>query len=437
MGIESDRLVFDYLSRVGDLAQQQQLSSGARMRLVATLRGEIDRQRGTDGADSPASVRRILGRIGAPGELVSAAAESGDGTVSLPSPRTDGTAGAAGPREVPRARRGMLRKDVLRKGASRGAGKSTEPAPAQPGSTEPAPAQPGSAKPASAKPASAEPGSADPGPVSPEAGGAGAGGRGAESAGTGEPDRRAPLSDEPAPDWPAASAPHMAGLDQALSEEQSAWWLVEPGPFGEGGQGAPAVPGPMGPGTAVPGFVGGLESPELFGLPSARRPPGSRAPEEKEEPGPAAEGEEAAAAPVPVPPLRRRLRLRRPRRVVVDGGGAARPRLSHPLLLLAAALLVAGAVLGSWLALAGGWLLAYSSRKFSRAEAKWVAMGLPGVVVAGAFVWLWGRMDGRWGDPLAEGAVGDAMTDLWPVVVRVAAVASALYLVWRARRLPG
>nr|WP_238991979.1 hypothetical protein [Streptomyces sp. PAMC 26508] len=121
----------------------------------------------------------------------------------------------------------------------------------------------------------------------------------------------------------------------------------------------------------------------------------------------------------------------------MDTGAAARPRLSNPLLLLAAVLLVAGAVLGSWLALAGGWLLAYSSRKFSRAEAKWVAMGLPGVVVAGAFVWVWGRMDGRWGEPLAEGAVGDAMTEAWPVVVRVAAVASALYLVWRSRRLPG
>ncbi len=71
VGIESDQLVYDYLSRVGDLAQQQQLSPGARMRLVATLRGEIDRQRGTDGSDSPAVVRRILGRLGAPGELLS------------------------------------------------------------------------------------------------------------------------------------------------------------------------------------------------------------------------------------------------------------------------------------------------------------------------------------------------------------------------------
>ncbi|MFF3299078.1 hypothetical protein [Streptomyces sp. NPDC002908] len=378
MGIESDQLVFDYLSRVGDLAQQQQLSSGARMRLVATVRGEIDRQRGTDGSDSPAVVRRILGRLGAPDELVAAAAESGDGTVPLPSPRagagrarTEGTA----PGAVPRARRGLLRKDASRKGAS-------------PEAVDAEPESPG---------------------------------------------------EERAVDWPSAAAPHMAGLDQAPSGGEPEWWRIEPGPFGgEGGQGV------ANPGTAVPGFVGGLESPELFGMPAARRPPGPRVPAEEEGDGPGApEAKEAA----PARPgggdgakerPRRKLRLRRPGPAAAEGAeGAGRVRLSNPLLLLAAALLVAGAVFGSWLALAGGWLLAYSSRRFSRAEAKWVAMGLPGVVVAGAFVWLWGRMEGRWGAPLAADAMGDAMTEVWPVVVRVAAVAAALYLVWRSRRLAG
>ncbi|MFJ4838117.1 hypothetical protein [Streptomyces sp. NPDC088746] len=391
MGIESDQLVYDYLSRVGDLAQQQQLSSGARMRLVATLRGEIDRQRSTDGSDSPAVVRRILGRLGAPGELVAAAAESGDGAVPLPSPRADAAAGpardAAEPRGVPRARRSVLRKAATRKGAS---------------------------------PVREEPRTAA---ASPETG-------------LGEPDTAGRASGEPDPGWPSASAPHMAGLDQAPAAAEPEWWRIEPGPFGEGGQDGPGgqgVPGAMGPGTAVPGFVGGLESPELFGLPSAPRAPGPRAPAEAEEPEPAEAGKEAE----PPAPRRRKLRLRRVRRAAVDGGPAVRPRLSNPLLLLAAALLVAGAVTGSWLALAGGWLLAYSSRKFSRAEAKWVALGLPGVVVAGAFVWLWGRTDGRWGEPLAADAMGDAMTDVWPVVVRVAAVSSALYLVWRSRRLAG
>ncbi|MEU0146004.1 hypothetical protein ABZ119_08595 [Streptomyces sp. NPDC006288] len=376
MGIESDQLVYDFLSRVGDLAQQQQLPSGDRMRLVSTLRGEIDRQRVEGAADSPAAVRRILGRLGAPDELVASAAGSGDGTVPLPSPRAGAGVGDEKPREVPRARRGMLRKDAFRKGAS--------PAPEAPGQEEPEP------------------------PAAPAHGG--------------------PAPVAPVPGWPSAAAPHMAGLDRAPSGGEPEWWRIEPGPFGEG------VRAPVAPGTDVPGFVGGLEIPELFRPPEPAAPPDPDAPGAAKAAGTAKEGEPAPVAAVPAP--RRKLRLRR-RPVVVEADAARRPRLANPLLLLAAALLVAGAVLGSWLALAGGWLLAYSSRRISRAEAKWVALGLPGVVVAGAFVWLWGRMDGRWGTPIAEGAMGDAMTDVWPVVVRVAAVASALYLVWRARRLPG
>ncbi|MER7172307.1 hypothetical protein ABT367_12850, partial [Streptomyces mesophilus] len=93
MAIESDQLVFDYLSRVGDLAQQRQLSSNARMRLVTELRAEIEKRRGRAiGGESPASVRRMLDRIGAPEDLVDKAA-AGEGLdlppdVEMPSQRT-------------------------------------------------------------------------------------------------------------------------------------------------------------------------------------------------------------------------------------------------------------------------------------------------------------------------------------------------------------
>uniref|UniRef100_UPI000A7F9C8A HAAS signaling domain-containing protein n=1 Tax=Streptomyces atriruber TaxID=545121 RepID=UPI000A7F9C8A len=73
MGIESDQLVFDYLSRVGDLAQQRQLPSGDRMRLVSELRNRIDRGRDKAVGDNPAAVRRILARLGTPEEVVEAA----------------------------------------------------------------------------------------------------------------------------------------------------------------------------------------------------------------------------------------------------------------------------------------------------------------------------------------------------------------------------
>ena len=83
MAIESDQLVFDYLSRIGDLAQQRQLPSKTRMRLVAELRTEIDRRRATvtggkTPGDSPAGVRRILDRLGTPEEVVDRAADASD-----------------------------------------------------------------------------------------------------------------------------------------------------------------------------------------------------------------------------------------------------------------------------------------------------------------------------------------------------------------------
>jgi hypothetical protein len=73
VGIESDRLVYDYLSRVGDVAQQRQLPSATRMRLVTELRGEIDRRRARAMGDSPTTVRRILDRLGSPDAVVAAA----------------------------------------------------------------------------------------------------------------------------------------------------------------------------------------------------------------------------------------------------------------------------------------------------------------------------------------------------------------------------
>jgi hypothetical protein len=43
-------------------------------------------------------------------------------------------------------------------------------------------------------------------------------------------------------------------------------------------------------------------------------------------------------------------------------------------------------------------------------------------------------MNGRWGTPIAEGHMNAAVSETWPWVVRGAAVASALFLVWRSQR---
>ncbi|MFE2634146.1 hypothetical protein ACFXKF_05025 [Streptomyces scopuliridis] len=362
MGIESDQLVYDYLSRVGDEAQQRHLPSGDRMRLVSSLRNEIDKQRGKAGGDSPAAVRRILGRLGTPDAVVQAASEGASGD--------DAPARADAPAPAPEPRSALPEQRTRRvKGARR--------------------------------------------LVIPEQ-----------------------ASESPAPAMPAASPPHLAGMDELgpPGGRQPDWWRIEPGP--------------MGAAEHVPGFVGGVEIPDIL------KPP----PKPKEKPDKTAEGAEAGAEDEDATEDRaeeaaqgagrRRWRPRLSRKGQNKGKGQVKGQgkgqaagkraggLAHPFLLLAAALLVAGAVFGSWLALGGGWLLAYASRTLSRAEAKWAVFGLPGVSAAGGLVWLWGRLDRRWGEAIPEDGMAEALSSAWPVVLRTAAVTSALYLVWRARRKP-
>ncbi|WP_406476401.1 hypothetical protein [Streptomyces sp. NBC_01615] len=326
MGIESDQVVYEYLSRVGDVAHQRQLSSATRMRLVSELRDEIDRRRAKVAVDSPAAVRRILAHLGSPDEVVAAAGGTDGGIPHAPAPsvpvQRDGDAAEDRPRG--------LRRVVPR------------PRPAQP-KAPPAP------------------------------------------------------SDAPSP-------PHLASADElGTAATRPDWWRVDSSPFGFGDD--------------VPGFVGGVEIPELLKPPPAEKPAGGPKPAAKE--AEAVPDEELEAVEE---------RTARRRRVPSLSGW------SNPLLLLAAALLVAGAVLGNWFALGLGWLIAYASRRLTPAESKWAVLVLPGLAATAGIVWLWGRTNGRWGAPIAEGHMNDAVTETWPWVVRGAAVASALYLVWRSQR---
>ncbi|NUK52663.1 hypothetical protein HRW23_13020 [Streptomyces lunaelactis] len=335
MGIESDQLVYDYLSRVGDLAQRQQLPSGTRMRLVSSLRSEIDRQRAGFGSDSAASVRRILGRLGTPDEVVAAASEDG------------GASASHVPRPAPKP--ALPQQRVRRR----------IPKPRR----------------------SAAPEQADVPRMT-----------------TG------------------ASPPHLAGMDElGPSGSEPDWWRIEPGPFGAG--------------ESVAGFTGGVEIPEILKPPPSEEE--SEEQDEHEEEHEDGEYEDDDAVEAEPEPRRWRPRLRRR---TGEGEAVVAPAFASPFLLLAAALLVGGAVLGSWLALGSGWLLAYASRRLSRTEAKWAVVGLPGAVAVGGLVWLWGRVNERWGEPVPEDGMRDALTGTWPWVVKGAAVASALYLVWRARR---
>ncbi|MEU2737034.1 hypothetical protein ABZ656_16900 [Streptomyces sp. NPDC007095] len=346
MGIESDQLVFDYLSRVGDLAQQRQLPSATRMRLVSELRNEIDRRRAKAPVDSPSAVRRILSRLGTPDDIVAAAREG------APEAGTDTWAA------VPTQRAGEDgdRPKGLRRVVPR-------PRPAEP-----------------------------------------------------KPTPRPTEADD------APSPPHLASTHElGDSSADPDWWRKDTSPFGLG--------------DSVPGFVGGVEIPELLKPPprhedgdedesgtveEAGSKPAKSSKSSKSSKAPKAE--EAAAveeADVAVAPRRR---LPRP------------GNWSNPLLLLAAVLLVVGAALGNWFALGLGWLIAWASRRLSPVESKWAVLGMPGLAVTAGVVWLWGRTDGRWGDPIVKGHMNEAVAQTWPWVVRGAAVASALYLVWRSQR---
>lgn len=297
VGIESDQLVYDYLSRVGDIAQRHTLTSGDRMRLVTRLRTEIERRRAAEGADTPAAVQRILDGLGTPSEAVA-----------------DASASSGAPSEAARARR--------------------------------VPAQ-----------------RREGGPVR-------------------FPDAGAP--------------PHLATEEELRAPgrggETADWWRVE------------AVP--SGPGERVHGFVGGIEIPEML-----RPPPSEAAVERVPEDEPASDEGEAA------------------------GRGGRRGLSMSPVLLLVVVLLLVGAVLGNWMVVGAGWALAYVTRRLSQNESKWAVMIVPGAVAVGGVVWLWGRSKGRWGAPIPQGALGPALAETWPVVLRVAAVASAAYVLWRARRL--
>ncbi|MFF4834830.1 hypothetical protein [Streptomyces sp. NPDC001315] len=344
MGIESDQVVYEYLSRVGDVAHQRQLPSSARMRLVSELRNEIDRRRARTPVDSPAAVRRILDRLGSPDDVVAAAADGSGGAPQAPSASVP----AQRDREAPE---GDGRPKGLRRVVPR-------PRPARPAGTD--------------------------GPH--------------PSDGPSPPHRAAAheLGD-------SATQPDWMGVPPV--ERSRDWGRTDSSPFGVGDE--------------VPGFVGGVEIPELL------KPPRRQEPEKRTAP---VEQAEEIAEEVPEEPVRTR------RRFPFLNTGTGAGGWSNPLLLLAACCLVAGAVLGNWFALLLGWLIAYASRRLTRTETKLAVMGLPGLAVVAGVVWLWGRTDGRWGTPIADGHMNDAIAQTWPWVVRGAAVASALFLVWRSQR---
>ena len=162
---------------------------------------------------------------------------------------------------------------------------------------------------------------------------------------------------DPAPDADAPSPPHLAGEHELGGPAvQADWWRTDRSAFD--------------PGDGVPGFVGGVEIPDLLKPPPRRNEQAGK--EQSEQSGKKPVTGEDTATPAPTPPARRRF----PLPVPLPGTG-----WTNPLLLLAAAALVAGAVLGNWFALVLGWLIAYGSRRLTPMETKWAVLVLPGLAL--------------------------------------------------------
>lgn len=326
MGIEGDQLVFDYLSRVGDLAHGVSMSAGERAALVVRLREEIGRKRAeAGGADGRGDVQRILKKMGRPEDVVAAAAEAGQGappSVAVPAPRpTTDAAPPAGP-EVP-------------VGAA-----------------------------------------------------------------------RTPPQRPPAPDT---------------------YW-----PDGE-----------------IGGFTGGIEIPEMLRPPAERRadlvdvpagPDEGTAVEQvpgqqpdpsqgtaKNAPKPSKNGAKNGAKEAAKAAAKGKFGVARGRRRLRAAAAQARGRVGGPVELLGALVLFAAAVLAELPAFVLGWALAYWSPRLSRREAQWATFGMPGLVAGGYVVWLLGSTN-------ANVALGGALADHWPWLLRGGALASAVFLLYRARR---
>ncbi|RSS34412.1 hypothetical protein EF902_40910, partial [Streptomyces sp. WAC05858] len=245
----------------------------------------------------------------------------------------------------------------------------------------------------------------------------------------------------------AASPPHLAGEDELSPRESNMdWWHVEAGPFAQSER-RDAQYG------SVEGFTGGIEIPELLGKGKTaeqerqeRREAEEKAAAEEEAAAEARAAEEAEAKTAAGGKQRGALRrvLLGPGKAADQptggGGGGVATWLAGlgPVLLVAVGLLVAGAVMGNIIPIAFGWVIAYyGTYRHSPAGAKWASLGIPGLVAAGAGVWLWGRAARKWGQPIPEDGWKDALTGTWPFVVRGAAIASVLFLLWRARRRKG
>ena len=409
MGIESDQLVYDYLSRVGDLAQATTLTAAERARLVSGLRQAIDGRRGEAAAGSQrteqAAVRKILSGIGTPADVVRQAVHGG--VPSMPEAAPPGAAFAGGTS-------GGASGSVSAEGAgssTRTTGRLRRTARALGRTSGPSVPRQGGAAPAGYDSA--------PGPD----GGSDLGGYAyGDGSGAGGPEDWWRTADEFSEGGPGG----LSGLDGESIGELPGWRAVYEPDF-------------LDPELAERGVR----------VPAQRQAPRDAGTDEREDDEDDEDGAGYAdGAEVPgggpdgagAAPVRRFLRLRR-------GGPAAVPAPQEfvqqvvprgPLPLvetLAVLVLAAAAALGLWYVAVLGWFLAYTSRRLGQRVAHAAGLWLPLLLAAVCGFTLYSHVHGQpAGHPESNAAFTAALHSAVSLWLRLAAGTSAAFLAWQINR---
>ena len=385
MGIESDQLVYDYLSRVGDLAQATTLTAAERARLVTGLRQAIDDRREGSSAGSQrtekAAVQKILTGIGSPADVVRQAVHSGVQEVVPGAPTSAGarTPGRTGAPSVP----------------------------VQP----PAPPGGGSYDSGSYDRGSYDSGSYDGSYDGGYSGGYTGGSQ--DGAGSGPDDWWRAAGDDPGD---GLDGPRPIGMSLG---ELPGWRAVYAPDFldPDADERAARIPeqrqqGPDAPGDLLPGDP--AEQPDGEGEAGGGPGVGRRLWRLLRRPAPApvlpADEVEQPLPPAPRPPL--------------------------PLVeTLAALVLAAAAALGLWYVALLGWFFAYSSRRLGQRVARTAALWLPLWLAVAVGLLLYARVHGQHaGRPETDAAFQSALHTAVSVWLRISAGASAAFLAWRISR---
>jgi hypothetical protein len=377
MGIESDQIVYDYLSRVGDLAQATSLTAAERARLVSGLRQAIDGQRGEAQAGSrrteQATVRKILSGMGTPADVVRQAVHGGVPQVADDAPAAPAGAPSAG---APTSVASMETTGLAKRGA-RLWGRPEGPS---------VPVQGGEA--------------------------AGAGG-GAAGAGGGPGDWWRTAREEP------AEGRTVSESIAAANGELPGWRAVYEPDFldPDADERAARIPAQR---RYVDGAGSAVEQADAEG---------------EDDPG-GSGGAQTVPGPAAAP--RRWLpRLRRSAPVLEQAVQAqAVPRGPLPLVeSLAVLVLVAAAALGLWYVALLGWFLAYTSRRLGQrvghAAGLWLPLALAAVLGFNLYSQVHSHPPGHPESSAAFTAALHSAVALW---LRLAAGASAAFLAWQINR---